>query len=93
MTTDMMSTHTTSSTLADDGGYAELAASTAEREIVAESSTVQGIVGAAMVGLLGGGPRLAIRAARVVLEDSYGSRSPARQRQSRLGVRQRTRGD
>jgi hypothetical protein len=29
----------------------------------------------AMVGLVGGGPRLAIRAARVLLEDSYASRS------------------
>jgi hypothetical protein len=35
------------------------------------STATSGIVGAAMVGLLGGGSRLAIRAARVVLEDSY----------------------
>jgi hypothetical protein len=34
------------------------------------------MLGAAMVGILGGGPRLAMRAARVVLQDSYGSRSP-----------------
>ncbi len=45
---------------------------------VSESTTVQGMVGVAMVGLLGGGPRLAMRAARVVLQDSYGSRHPAR---------------
>jgi hypothetical protein len=36
-----------------------------------QSTATSGIVGAAMVGLLGGGSRLAIRAARVVLEDSY----------------------
>jgi hypothetical protein len=40
-----------------------------------ESTATSGIVGAAMVGLLGGGSRLAIRAARVVLEDSYRSAS------------------
>jgi len=55
------------------------------------STAVHGIVGAAMVGLLGGGPRLAIRAARVVLEDSYGSRSPMSR--GRLRGRVRHRGD
>ncbi len=55
-----------------------------------ESTAVDGIVGAAMVGLLGGGPRLAIRAARVVLADSYGSRSRAG---GRLRGRIRSRGE
>jgi hypothetical protein len=53
------------------------------------STAVHGIVGAAMVGLLGGGPRLAIRAARVVLEDSYGSPMS----RGRLRGRVRHRGD
>ncbi len=56
---------------------------------ISGSTAVQGIVGAAMVGLLGGGPRLAIRAARVVLEDSYGSRSPMSRARLRGRVRQR----
>jgi hypothetical protein len=58
---------------------------------VSESSTAHVIVGAAMVGLLGGGPRLAIRAARVVLEDDDGSRWRARP--GRLRGRIRRRGD
>jgi hypothetical protein len=45
---------------------------------VSESTAVNPIVGVAMVGLLGGGPRLAIRAARVVLADSYATRSSGR---------------
>jgi hypothetical protein len=45
---------------------------------LSESPAVRGIIDVAMVGLIGGGPRLAIRAARVVLEDRYGSRSSAR---------------
>ena len=53
------------------------------------STAVHGIVGAAMVGLLGGGPRLAIRAARVVLEDSYGSRVPTSRGRLRGRVRHR----
>jgi hypothetical protein len=48
-------------------------------------------MGVAMVGLLGGGPRLAIRAARVVLADGYGAR--ARSRDGRLRGRIRHRGD
>jgi hypothetical protein len=61
----------------------------AHSEEGSELTTVNGIVGAAMVGLLGGGPRLAIRAARVVLEDSYGSRSPVRRGRLRGRVRRR----
>jgi hypothetical protein len=38
------------------------------------------IIGAAMVGILGGGPRLALRAARVVIQDGYSSRSRLRGR-------------
>ncbi len=45
-----------------------------------ESTTAQGILGAAMVGVLGRDPRLAMRAARVVLKDSYGSRHSRRGR-------------
>lgn len=42
---------------------------------VSELPLVRGIVDVTMVGLLGGGPRLAIRAARVLLEDRYAARS------------------
>jgi hypothetical protein len=57
---------------------------------VAESSPVREIVDVAMVGLIGGGPRLAIRAAKVFLEDSYASRVSERQgRLSRRGGRRR----
>jgi hypothetical protein len=44
---------------------------------VSELPVVRGIVDMTMVGLLGGGPLLAIRAARVFLEDSYAARSSA----------------
>ena len=44
---------------------------------VSELPLVRGIVDVTMVGLLGGGPRLAIRAARVFLEDSYAARADA----------------
>jgi hypothetical protein len=44
---------------------------------VSELPVVRTIVDVTMVGLLGGGPRLAIRAARVFLEDSYAARSSA----------------
>jgi hypothetical protein len=60
---------------------------------VSEATAVQGIMGAAMVSILGGGPRLAIRAARIVLEDSHNARSSARQGQSRLRRLTRRRGD
>jgi len=38
---------------------------------ISESPVVRGIIDVTMVGLLGGGPRLAIRAARVMLQDNY----------------------
>lgn len=46
---------------------------------VSESTAVRGIIDVTMVGLIGGGPRLAIRAARVLLEDSYAARASERQ--------------
>jgi hypothetical protein len=46
---------------------------------VSELPVVRGIVDVTMVGLLGGGPRLAIRAARVFLQDSYAARSADRE--------------
>jgi hypothetical protein len=46
---------------------------------VSELPVVRSIVDVTMVGLLGGGPRLAIRAARVFLEDSYAARSAEHQ--------------
>lgn len=46
---------------------------------VKQSNPMQEIIDVAMVGLIGGGPRLAIRAARVLLEDTYSSRASARQ--------------
>jgi hypothetical protein len=58
---------------------------------VSDSTATNAFVGVAMVGLLGGGPRLAMRAARVVLTDGYGSRSRARD--GRLRGRIRHRGD
>ena len=45
---------------------------------VTQSDPMREIIDVAMVGLIGGGPRLAIRAARVLLEDSYASRASAR---------------
>jgi hypothetical protein len=45
---------------------------------VAESGPVREIIDLAMVGLVGGRPRLAMRAAKVFLEDSYASRASAR---------------
>jgi hypothetical protein len=45
---------------------------------VTESTVVRRIIDVAMVSLIGGGPRLAIRATRVFVEDSYASRSNAR---------------
>ncbi len=56
---------------------------------VSESTAVRGIIDVTMVGLIGGGPRLAIRAARVLLEDSYASRISARQAQVHDGTSSR----
>jgi hypothetical protein len=58
---------------------------------VSESTAVRRIIDVAMVGLIGGGPRLAIRATRVFLEDSYASR--ASERDGRLRGRVRRRGE
>jgi hypothetical protein len=46
---------------------------------VTQSNPMREIIDVAMVGLIGGGPRLAMRAARVLLEDTYASRASARQ--------------
>jgi hypothetical protein len=46
---------------------------------VTQYNPMREIIDVAMVGLIGGGPRLAIRAARVFLEDSYIARVSARQ--------------
>lgn len=53
------------------------------------SSATSAIMGVAMVGLLGGGPRLTMRAARVVWADGHGTRS----RDGQLRERIRHRGD
>jgi hypothetical protein len=74
-----------------DRGDEATSDSTAAQVVAGESTAVQGMVGAAMVGLLGGGPRLAIRAARVVLAEGYGSRYSSRE--GRLRRRTRRRGD
>jgi hypothetical protein len=94
----MASTHSTIRSVPDRGedvardvqyhGASDL---TAAQGVAGESTAVQGMVGAAMVGLLGGGPRLAIRAARVVLAEGYSSRYSSRQ--GRLRRRTRRRGD
>jgi hypothetical protein len=57
--------------------------------VVAELPLVRGIVDVTMVGLLGGGPRLAIRAARVFLEDSYAARSAPDQVSTYAGMTDR----
>jgi hypothetical protein len=58
---------------------------------VAESGPMREIIDVAMVGLIGGGPRLALRAAKVLIEDSYTSRGSGRH--SRLGRPARRRGN
>ncbi len=80
-------THLKDSTLPQD----EYAVRDARLGADSRSAAMNGIVGVAMVGLLGGSPRLAIRAARVMLEDSYGSRSASAP--SRLRSRIRRRGE
>lgn len=54
---------------------------------VSESEAMEGIVGVAMVGLLEKDPRLAMRAARVLLEDGYRSRQSARRARRRGRMR------
>lgn len=46
------------------------------RTRITQKPVMRGIIDVTMVGLVGGGPRLAMRAARVMLEENYGSRSP-----------------
>jgi hypothetical protein len=48
---------------------------------VSELPVLRNIVDVTMVGLLGGGPILAIRAARVFLEDSYAARNSSAERE------------
>lgn len=48
---------------------------------VSELPVVRNIVDVTMVGLLGGGPILAIRAVRVFLEDSYAARASSAARE------------
>lgn len=94
MSTDSMtSTHSTTRSFPDHGEdvVGGVQHEGAAQGVTGESTAVQGMVGAAMVGLLGGGPRLAIRAARVVLAEGYSSRYSARQ--GRLRRRVRRRGD
>jgi hypothetical protein len=50
---------------------------------VSESNPIREIIDVAMVGLVGGGPRLAVRAARAFLQDSYASRASVREARSR----------
>jgi hypothetical protein len=45
---------------------------------IPESTAMRDIIDVAMVGLIGGGPRLAMRAARAFLQDSYAFRFSAR---------------
>jgi hypothetical protein len=72
--TSMMLNHSTTEGLVSDD---TVAVRPARFGGVSELPLVRGIVDVTMVGLLGGGPRLAIRAARVLLEDSYAARSAA----------------
>ena len=83
---DTPPTYAKDSTTAQDE-YAVRDAHLAEDE--SGSTAMNGIVGVAMVGLLGGSPRLAIRAARVMLEDNYGSGSTAGLRRLRRRIRSR----
>lgn len=44
------------------------------RVVITERPLVRGIIDITMVGLVGGGPRLAVKAARVMLEEGYSER-------------------
>lgn len=52
------------------------------RARITETPVMRGIIDVTMVGLVGGGPRLAMRAARVMLEENYSSRA-SREHQGR----------
>ncbi len=56
---------------------------TPRRAVITERPVVRNIIDVTMVGLVGGGPRLAVKAARVMLEDAYTSREPRRSRRRR----------
>jgi len=56
---------------------------------VTQSNPMREIIDVAMVGLIGGGPRLAIRAAKVLLEDTYTSRVTVRQARAHESTRSR----
>lgn len=73
MTDIRTSSHSGKETLASE----DTAMMPSKRVGVSELPVVRGIVDVTMVGLLGGGPRLAVRAARVMLQDSYAARSAA----------------
>ena len=45
------------------------------RTVITERPVVKGIIDVTMVGLVGGSPRLAVRAARLMIEENRGSRS------------------
>ncbi len=62
------------------------------RARLADSPTVNGMVGVAVVGLVHHSPRLALRAARVVLEDSYAAHFSTAHRHDGRGSRVRSRG-
>jgi hypothetical protein len=89
MGTDSSTQRFTAGVSRPDGG----GASAGRRRFVhvSESTPMRDIIDVAMVGLIGGGPRLAIRAARVLLEDSYSSRTSARR--ARVRRRPRFRGE
>ena len=47
---------------------------TPRRAVITEQPVVRNIIDVTMVGLIGGGPRLAARAAGVMIKDAYTSR-------------------
>jgi hypothetical protein len=58
----------------DLDGYDNFSVKTPKRAIITEQPVVKNIIDVTMVGIVGGGPRLAVKAARVMLEDAYASR-------------------
>jgi hypothetical protein len=73
-------------------GYGEFSVKTPRRAVITEQPVVKNIIDVTMVGLVGGGPRLAVKAARVMLEDAYASRDTrARLRARRLPRRRQAR--
>ncbi|HEX4436209.1 MAG TPA: hypothetical protein VH061_05380 [Solirubrobacteraceae bacterium] len=73
-------------------GYDEFSVKTPRRAVITEQPVVKNIIDVTLVGLVGGGPRLAVKAARVMLEDAYASRdTTARFRTRRLPRRRQAR--